>query len=623
MKKLLLSAAAIVLGLTANAGTVTFDFTANDYGLPNDGDTYVTVPAAITSGDVTITLNSEINEQNGSTGWRMWSDGLREYNKQNPYFTVATTNGEKVTGVSWDVVSGATFALEGTTENITSWTGSQDVVTFVGTATANKAVKSITVTYGETVSEPTPDPEIPSAPEGTITVAEALALIADGYEGEATVKGVITKIQEISTSYGNATYFIADNANDESSLEIYRGYSLNGEKFTSEDEIAVGGTVVVSGKLVNYNGTYEFTTGSKILSYTAPSTEEAPALTSNIKDLTDGVTLSATAVVTAQSGRGLILTDNAGSIFYYNNNVDLTTYSIGTVVNVEGVVSVYGTGYQLSNSATISPVGTMSYTYPSPTVYTAEMIEAAIENSALNTATYISFEGELSIAGNYYNINIEGVTKGQGSLYTPTDALKELLENGSTYKFTGYYTGITSGKYFYMVLTDVELVKYEEPSGPEAPEGEITVAEALALIAEGYEGDATVKGVITEVKEISTSYGNATYFIADNAEDTAVLEVYRGYWMDGEKFTEEDQLKIGATVVVSGKLVNYNGTYEFTTGSKIISYDDSTTGIESIESSSNSSIEYYNLQGVRINNPIAGGLYIVRQNGKSSKVIVR
>lgn len=299
-----------------------------------------------------------------------------------------------------------------------------------------------------------------SVPSGTWTVAQALAQMNAGYEGEATVSGIISSIQEISTSYGNATYFIKDNLDDDDALEIYRGYGLDGAKFTSESDLAVGATVTVKGSLVNYNGTFEFTTGSSITSYTAPATKSAKTratLTSNIKNLTEGAQLTATAVVTGQSGRGIILTDNAGSIFYYDNNIDLNTYSIGTIVDVAGPVAVYG-GFQLTNTAKLTVVGSETYTYPTPTTYSADMIEAAIVANTPNTAQYITYEGTLSISGNYYNINIPGVSSGQGSLYTPTDALKEKLTDGNTYKFTGYYTGITSGKYFYMVLTSVEAV---------------------------------------------------------------------------------------------------------------------------------------------------------------------
>ncbi len=103
-----------------------------------------------------------------------------------------------------------------------------------------------------------------------LTVTEACELIASGSGLSANyyVEGVIKSITEISTSYGNATYVITDNKKD---LTVYRGYNLDNTKFTTGDEIAVGGKVVVYGQLTLYNSTYEINSGNYITSYTAPT----------------------------------------------------------------------------------------------------------------------------------------------------------------------------------------------------------------------------------------------------------------------------------------------------------------------------------------------------------------
>lgn len=68
------------------------------------------------------------------------------------------------------------------------------------------------------------------------------------------VIGVISSIEEVSTSYGNATYYISNNGkSDTPQLCIYRGYYLGGEKFTSENQIAVGDEVVICGTPILYN----------------------------------------------------------------------------------------------------------------------------------------------------------------------------------------------------------------------------------------------------------------------------------------------------------------------------------------------------------------------------------
>ena len=80
------------------------------------------------------------------------------------------------------------------------------------------------------------------------------------------VKGYVKTIS-IDTSYGNATYYICDNAKGlGKALEVYRGLSVGGATFKKKDEVKVGDLVVVQGTIVNFKGTLEFTTGSKILS---------------------------------------------------------------------------------------------------------------------------------------------------------------------------------------------------------------------------------------------------------------------------------------------------------------------------------------------------------------------
>lgn len=91
--------------------------------------------------------------------------------------------------------------------------------------------------------------------------------------------------------------------------------------------------------------------------------------------------------------------------------------------------------------------------------------------------------------------------------------------------------------------------------------------------------DAVVKGVITNVKSIDTGqWGNAEYTIADAAGSTSTLLVYRGYSLGGEKFTKSDEIKENDVVIIQGTIVNFRGTLEFTSGSKILSLNGNTSG---------------------------------------------
>ena len=115
-------------------------------------------------------------------------------------------------------------------------------------------------------------------PEQPMTVAQALTLIDEGCTETVQVKGYITKITEVSTQYNNATYIINDNVDEvpENGLTIYRGKWLNGQDFTSEDQIAVGGLITVEGSLLNFNGTKELGNGNKVIDYIAPSKDPVP-----------------------------------------------------------------------------------------------------------------------------------------------------------------------------------------------------------------------------------------------------------------------------------------------------------------------------------------------------------
>lgn len=123
----------------------------------------------------------------------------------------------------------------------------------------------------------------------------------------------------------------------------------------------------------------------------------------------------------------------------------------------------------------------------------------------------------------------------------------------------------------------------DNPSTPDvAPAGSGTqadpfnVAGALQYINNGGDENAEVyvKGKVVSVQSGSfdPSYGSLKYYISDDGTSTNQFLVYNGYaGPDRTKFTSEDALKPGDEVVICGKLVNYNGTKEFTTGNYVVS----------------------------------------------------
>lgn len=246
--------------------------------------------------------------------------------------------------------------------------------------------------------------------EHPYSVATALRLIDEnGWTGNDNVsetvyvKGIVsTGIDESDfdpEKFGNATYWISDDGSTDSELEVYRGYYLGGDRFTSLDQLEVGDEVIIKGELTKFYDTYELTQGNEIYSL-------------------NGVTAGGS--------------DNPG-----------TPEGSGTV------------------------------------------------------------EDPFNVAG----------------------AFKYIDEN--------QYYGTN-----------------ENPN----------------LSPEVY-----VEGTITSIEEVETDqFGNATYCISDG-EGYAELEVFRGYYLNGDKFTSADQIKVGDEVVVAGQLTRFFETYEFTTGSRIYS----------------------------------------------------
>ena len=147
------------------------------------------------------------------------------------------------------------------------------------------------------------------------------------------------------------------------------------------------------------------------------------------------------------------------------------------------------------------------------------------------------------------------------------------------------------------------------------PETAYTVAKALELIAagEGLDAKVYVKGQITSIKEVSASFGNATYDISDDATAANKLTVYRGYFYDNGKFTSSDQIKVGDVVVVYGKLVNYKNNTPQVTNSSIYSLNGVVSGVDNITVDKNVDAPAYNVAGQRVNDAYKG---IVVKNGK-------
>ena len=138
--------------------------------------------------------------------------------------------------------------------------------------------------YGINAGDIEEEEEVIILPSGSGTVADpynvaglmqAVANLESGasMSQEVVVKGIVSQVKnDLNPDFGNLSYYISDNGKTTEQFYVYRGLGLNGEKFTSNDQVAIGDVVVVQGTVKNYNGTLEFDQNkSKLLSTTNTS----------------------------------------------------------------------------------------------------------------------------------------------------------------------------------------------------------------------------------------------------------------------------------------------------------------------------------------------------------------
>lgn len=140
---------------------------------------------------------------------------------------------------------------------------------------------------------------------------------------------------------------------------------------------------------------------------------------------------------------------------------------------------------------------------------------------------------------------------GEGDIYLTTN-------DAGTYELYASDDGYDGWSKFYVTLENGGAIKIHKA---EDLVNTFNNGEQIDFGAYYYVG-----GKITEIQEVSMEWGNATYTL-DNG-----FKVYRGDWYDGNPFTSEDQIKVGAYIAVYGIIQNYNGTLQFKAHSQVIAY---------------------------------------------------
>ena len=130
-------------------------------------------------------------------------------------------------------------------------------------------------------------------------------------------------------------------------------------------------------------------------------------------------------------------------------------------------------------------------------------------------------------------------------------------------------------------LDDIKAVEKVDPfkglpgkgDGTQANPLDITRALAYAKLNKKDPNTYYIQGVISQIDEVSTQYGNARYYLSNDGSTTDQLQVFRGLYLNGDKFTSPSQISVGKEVLILGTLDYYEPTSNPQVGrnSKIIS----------------------------------------------------
>ena len=209
-----------------------------------------------------------------------------------------------------------------------------------------------------------------------------------------------------------------------------------------------------------------------------------------------------------------------------------------------------------------------------------------------------------------------------GKVVGLTDKNKEISIYSGDVKSEVVYTAPESLKFVSFTITVGEAGETPKLEKGDTAEDPYSVTDAIKYITDGGSKSATkyVIGYISAIKEVSTSYGNAEFTLSNSATDTEGLTVFRCKYLNNEKFTAEDQIKVGMHVIVMGNLEFYKKkkSNQLTNG-QLVSIDAS--GVEDIVADADEVPVYYNMQGVRVANP-ENGVFIEVKGNKATKVVL-
>lgn len=385
---------------------------------------------------------------------------------------------------------------------------------------------------------------IPSSitiPEGAITVGEARD-IASKLESGATsgtkyyIHGWVKKLHSNHNAdniekWGNGQFYMSENKYEDGTYDnddfmAYQVYGLNGQKLVSVDQVAEGDYVVLYGEITNYNGTYE--TVGKGAAYIYASTNP------NI-----------------DKGE----TPDPINIDYLEGELSVSDFlALNAIANLE-VGTTTEERYTVRGKVTDANV---NLGYGSATFYITDGVNSLYCYGIVDVDSTQFVNGERLVDGDI--VTVYAQVQNYLSSKEGAEPVIELVKGWIT-RTTNTTEPGQAAEIKVITLKEAREIALALPN-----QGKTTEQYQFSGIV-----SLTPKEFTKTKVDISTQFGNLTFCLVDeNGENEFV--VYRAYYIDNKKYTENDPaFEDGDVVTIIGQLMNYNGTPETPQGGAYVS----------------------------------------------------
>lgn len=291
------------------------------------------------------------------------------------------------------------------------------------------------------------------------------------------------------------------------------------------------------------------------------------------------------AEVTAVTGNGVTATFDKGTGSYapkyYTSGTAVRAYGGNTLTVTANGKTIVSVELTFSSGEGTNEITTDVPTYAEP-LWTGESGSVTFTVGGTTghrriKAITVKYSGEAAPAATLESIAVSGQTTtytvgdtfefdgtvtatysdGSKKTVSPTSVSKPDMTTAGTKEVTVSYT---EGEVTKTAQYDITVNAAATHAG--TADDPYTVAEAMAATDALGEGKTSseyfyTKGIISEITEVSTQHGNATYFISDDGTTATQFKVFRGKYIGNINFSAEDQIKVGDEVVINGKLTYY------------------------------------------------------------------